>query len=489
MKLGMLLKNAGIEVSEDISRIADTEIKNITNNSGSVTEGSLFISVNGRKCVEYGKYIEEARQKGAVAVITQEKRETEADIIQIVREDVLRVYSRLSAAYYGFPANSLKLIGVTGTNGKTSTSYFTKQLLEAVGHKTGLIGTIETLAGKEVISTGLTTPEPFVLHGIFARMRDAGIEYVVMECSSQALDQQRLYGLDYISMGFTNLTQDHLDYHGTFKAYMDAKAIAFTQSETAVLNVDDRSSAAYAQIMGDKPVLTYSAEDENADLFASDIEYLPHSARFTLKYRGESREVTVSTPGRFAVYNAMCAIGLAVSAKVSFGRACEYMPKAAPVKGRAEICYSDENITVIIDYAHTPDAIMNILKAVDVKDGRKVVLFGCGGDRDATKRPLMALVASRYADFMIITSDNPRTEDPQHIIDDILLGMHNVDVPYVTFTDRKEAITYALKNAQKGDTIFLLGKGHEDYQVIGTQKVHMDEREIVRDIMNGVDCK
>lgn len=477
MKLSKLLESIGI--------VADfeAEVTNITNDSRKVTEGSLFISANGRKQADYGKYIEEAEKKGAVAVVTEELRETSSSLKQYVYEKVLEAYSILSAEFFSHPARKLKLIGITGTNGKTSTAYFTKSILESAGLKTGLIGTVETLAGDEVLASGLTTPEPFDLHGIFAKMRDKGIEYVVMECSSQALDQKRLYGLEYETMGFTNLTQDHLDYHGNFRSYTDAKAMAFKQTKQGVLNADDETSARFEAVLGEKPVMTYSESDSTAEFFAEDIVSETYMRSFTLKYKGRGYPVKVSTPGKFAVYNALCAISLCVSVGVDVKTACEGMSVAPPVKGRAEICHRDENVTVIIDYAHTPDAVMNILKAVDTQGKEKTVLFGCGGDRDSTKRPLMAIMAARYADKLIITSDNPRSEDPMAIINDILLGLHTVDVPYETIPDRREAIAHAIKTAKKGGTVFLLGKGHEDYQILNTGKIHFDEREIVAEII------
>ena len=478
MKLSKLLERINIPLCGE-----DVEITNITNDSRKVTEGSLFVSINGRKQVDYGRYIEEALEKGAVAVVTQEIRETTADIMQYKTDRILEAYSEMSAAFFNDPAKEMKLIGVTGTNGKTSTAYFVKHILEYAGYKTGLIGTVEVLAGDEAIGSTLTTPEPFELHGIFAHMRDKGIEYVIMECSSQALDQKRLYGLEYAVTGFTNLTQDHLDYHGNFRSYADAKAIVFKQSQKAVINIDDGEAEMMIRAMEDRPVLHYSPGGEKADMICRDVVYQAHMSEFVIEYMGKTHNVTVTTPGKFAVSNAMCAVGMAVEAGIEIETACRGMSEAKAVKGRAEICYRDDNITVIIDYAHTPDAVMNILKAVKT-EGKKTVLFGCGGDRDSTKRPLMATMAARYADKLIITSDNPRSEDPMSIIEDILLGLHTVEKPYITIPDRREAIEYALTNAEKGETVFLLGKGHEDYQILSTGKIHFDEREIVREILN-----
>ena len=474
MKANELLRHIGIATD------SETEITSICNDSRRVKEGSLFISMSGRGSTDYGAYIEDAERRGAAAVVTEELRETASSLPQFPVPDAGEAYAILSAAFFGFPAKDLTLIGVTGTNGKTSSAYFTKAILEHAGVKTGLIGTVETLAGDEVISTGLTTPEAFELHAIFKKMRDKGITHVVMECSSQALAQKRLFGLSYETVGFTNLTQDHLDYHGNFDAYREAKGIVFGQTKRGILNRDDAEYPYFSSLVNESE--SYSVTDAAADFFASDVVYGAHGCRFTLCYRGETYPVSVSTPGRFAVSNALCAIAMAVSAGVDVKTACEGMSEAPGVKGRAEVCFQNDRFTVLIDYAHTPDAIMNILKAVESK-GRKVVLFGCGGDRDSTKRPLMASMAARYADKLIVTSDNPRTEDPMKIIDDILLGLHNVDVPYVTIPDRKEAIAHALSTAEPNDTIFLLGKGHEDYQILSTGKIHFDEREIVKELI------
>lgn len=470
MKLSRILKNIGeYKCSLPIENI---EVSGIENNSSRISQGDIFVSLEGRSNCDYNAYAADAKARGAVAIITQAPRNS--GLPEIIVENAGKAYSLAAANFYGNPAEKLKLIGVTGTNGKTSTTSLLRHILLENGKKTALIGTIETLIGDEMIETGFTTPEPTQLHKLFARMVKENVEYVIMECSSQALVQQRLYGLKFAAAAFTNLTQDHLDYHGSMNAYREAKCILFTQTEKAVINADDEAARYFIEASGNIPVSLYGIETKT-DCFAENIEYLDGG----IKYRLKENEVFLAVPGKFAVYNSLAAIALAKAVGIDEKAACLSLAKAKPIKGRAEIAYKDDEITVIIDYAHTPDAIASILKAIEVKNGRKVVLFGCGGDRDSTKRPLMGSVAARYADLIIVTSDNPRSEDPESIIDDIMLGLRDVEIPIERITDRIEAITHAVKDAKKGDVIFLLGKGHEDYQILSTGKIHLDEREVV----------
>lgn len=470
MKLNEVLKSIG-EYSCDLN-VEDIEVSGIDNNSSRISKGDIFVSLEGRSNCDYNKYAAEAKARGAVAVITQTPRSS--GLPEIIVENAGKAYSLAAACVYGNPAEKLKLIGVTGTNGKTSTTSLLRHILLENGKKTALIGTIETLIGDERIETGFTTPEPKLLHKLFAHMADENVEYVIMECSSQALVQQRLYGLKFEAAAFTNLTQDHLDYHGSMNSYRDAKCILFTQTKKAVINADDEAAHYFIEAAGNIPVALYGIETA-CDNLAENIEYLDGG----IKYGLNGNEVSLAVPGKFAVYNSLAAITLAKAVGIDEKNATLSLANAKPIKGRAEIAYKDDEITVIIDYAHTPDAIASILKAIEVRNGRKVVLFGCGGDRDSTKRPLMGSVAARYADLIIVTSDNPRSENPESIIDDIMLGLRDVNVPVKRITDRIEAITYAVKEASQGDVIFLLGKGHEDYQILSTGKIHLDEREIV----------
>lgn len=453
--------------------VQNIEASGIKNNSSKIEAGDIFVSLEGRSNCDYNAYASDAKSRGAVAIITQNPRNS--GLPEIIVEDAAEAYSLAAAKLYGNPADKLKIIGVTGTNGKTSTTSLLRHILESAGKKTALIGTIETLIGDERIETGFTTPEQGVLHSLFAKMVNENVEYVIMECSSQALVQKRLFGITFEAAAFTNLTQDHLDYHGSMKAYRDAKCMLFKQTKKAVINADDEAAPYFLKAAENIPVSFYGIDEKNAEFHAKDIEYLDSGIKYTL----EENTVSLNVPGRFAVYNSLTAIALAVAVGIDEKQACKSLGFANQVKGRAEIAYKDDEITVIIDYAHTPDAIANILKAIEVKNGRKVVLFGCGGDRDSTKRPLMGSVAARYADLIIVTSDNPRSEDPESIIDDIMLGLKEVTVPVIRIIDRIEAIKFAVKEAQTGDVIFLLGKGHEDYQILSTGKIHLDEREVV----------
>ncbi len=481
MRLRELLRGVAALTPEQ-----DVEITGVCSNSQKAEPGDVFVCLPGRSHRDYSAYLAQAARLGAVAAVTQQTIECGEDLLQIVVADARAALAVMSANFFGNPAQRLRLIGVTGTNGKTSTAYLTRQILEAAGHPTGLIGTVETIVGGEHTAASLTTPEPVELHALFARMAQAGMEYVVMECSSQALEQRRLEGLDFEVGVFTNLTQDHLDYHGTMANYQAAKSRLFTHSRVALLNADDPASAAMAAAAKGQ-VRFYSAAGRSADFTAGDIAYRPDSVEYALAApQTPPVRVRVPIPGNFTVYNSLAALSAAVLAGVPTETAAQVLARAVPVRGRAEVAYRDERMTVLIDYAHTPDAICNILQAVPNPQGRRVVLFGCGGDRDRGKRPLMAQAAAKYADFLIVTSDNPRSEDPNRILEDVLAGLRDCATPYVAIVDRREAIRYAMEHAQPGDVIFLLGKGHEDYQILATGKVHLDEREVVREVAQAI---
>ncbi len=466
MKLSQLLQCMSYGVH-------DVEIKNITNDSRCVEEGTLFFCIRGFN-VDGHKFAETAAHNGAAAVIVDHNVGLDC---QVVVEDTRIAYAYACSAFFGHPKDKLKLIGITGTNGKTTTSFLIKSMLESMGHKTGLIGTIHNMIGDKAIPTENTTPDAFQLHQTFKMMVDGGCEYAVMEVSSHALDQERVACLRFDAGVFTNLTQDHLDYHKTMDNYIAAKKRLFDVSDVAVINADDNSAE---KMMADIncPVTTYAVKSE-ADWTAHNIEYLTSGTVFTIN-GAKSGRISTCTPGRFSVYNAMSAACCMLSLGFEFDEVCSALSSADGVKGRAEVVNTGRDFTVLIDYAHTPDGVENILSTVnEIKNGRLVTLFGCGGDRDRTKRPLMGKIAAQLSDFCIVTSDNPRTESPSTIIDDILVGMTDTTTPYVVIENRSEAIKYAINNAQKNDVIVLVGKGHETYQIIGTQKNHFDEREEV----------
>ena len=354
-------------------------------------------------------------------------------------------------------------------------------MLEQAGHKVGLIGTNQNLIGDEVIETERTTPESYELHALFARMRDAGCTHVIMEVSSHSLVLDRVHGIRFAVGAFTNLTQDHLPFHKTMEGYRKAKAKLFSVSGKGVINLDD--DAAEAMLADAKcPCLTFSREKDAADLTAKNIKLHADGVEFVAAAKGEMARVRLGIPGQFSVENALAALGMVLQAGMPLADAAKALATAQGVKGRVEVVPTDTDYTVLIDYAHTPDGVENVLRAVrGFAKGRVVTVFGCGGDRDSTKRPKMGKIAADLADFCVVTSDNPRTEDPKAIIDDILEGMKGTKTPMEVIVDRPEAIHWALAHAKKDDVIVLMGKGHETYQEVNGVKHHMDEREIVAD--------
>ena len=456
----------------------DVEITSITNDSRKVEQGTLFFCIKGT-AADGHKYAVSAAEKGAAAVVCDHN---VGVCCQVIVPDTRAAYARACSEFYGNPKDNLKLIGITGTNGKTTTAYLIKSMLENLGKKVGIIGTICNIIGDEILPAANTTPDAGELHLLLRKMVDAGCEYAVMEVSSHALDQLRVDGLHYSSAVFTNLTQDHLDYHGTMENYIAAERKLFSMTDIAVANKDD----AHFNEMTDGitcPILTYSVNNPS-DLKAENISYLPAGTEFTLIGDNVNEHIATQTPGKFSVYNALCAGACMISLGFDTHDVCAALSKAHAVKGRAEVVPTGKDFTVIIDYAHTPDGVENILSAVnEIKQGRLVTLFGCGGDRDRTKRPLMGKIAAKMSDFCIVTSDNPRTESPGAIISDILTGMTDTTTPYTVIENRREAIFYAIKNAKPADVIVLAGKGHETYQIIGTVKNHFDEREIVAEAL------
>ena len=385
----------------------DCEIGGVHYNSAKIQPGDLFVAIRGF-VTDGHKYIPSAVANGAVAVICEEYN-PDCPIAQIVVDDSRVAEAIVSANYFGRPAGKFKLIGITGTNGKTTCSYLVKKILDTAGYKVGLIGTNQNMIGDTVFETGRTTPDSFELQELFSRMAEAEVDYVVMEVSSHALELSRVYGCRFAVGAFTNLTQDHLDFHKTMEAYAAAKAKLFNVSDVAVINCDDPWGADFAKDFGAKGYgidadCVYKAE--NAEFSASGVEFNIGKERYRL-----------NIPGRFSVYNALCAIGICAECGIEPSLIAKALADAEGVKGRAEVVPVDGDYTVMIDYAHTPDGIENILKTVrGFAKGRVVILFGCGGDRDNTKRPIMGKVAGDLADFCIVTSDNPRTEDPASII-------------------------------------------------------------------------
>ncbi len=475
MKLKELLKTTPVrKTTADL----EAEIAGVAYDSRTVKPGDVFVAVRGLASDGH-KFIPMAAEKGAACVICEEAPET--DIPYVVVEDSRRALAAVSAELFGRPADKMKIIGVTGTNGKTTTTNLIKTMLERIyDAKVGLIGTNCNMIGSEVIETERTTPESYELQKLLGQMAEKGCQYVVMEVSSHALCLDRVYGMTFEAGIFTNLTRDHLDFHKTMEAYAQAKALLFRQSRLGIVNIDDEWAET---VMKDAPcpIFTYSAKQDSADLTARNIVLNPDGVSFAALSTGRLEKVRLSIPGMFSVYNALAAMSALMAVGADIAEAAGAMSECRGVMGRAEVVPTGRDFTVLIDYAHTPDALENILKTVrGFAPGRVVLLFGCGGDRDRTKRPIMGKIARSLADFVIVTSDNPRTEEPGEIIKVILAGMTEEGADYTVIENRREAIKWAIKNASAGDTVILAGKGHETYQIIGTEKRHFDEREVVR---------
>ena len=472
MQIRQLLEE--IEILETACDM-DMEVRGIAYDSRHVSPGDVFVAVRGYQSDGH-RYIGAAMEQGASLCVCEEK--PGCAIPYVLVRDTRRALALMSCAFFSHPSRGMKMIGITGTNGKTTTTYLVKHILEAQGAKVGLIGTNRNMIGGEVLETERTTPESYELQKLFDRMKRAGCTHVVMEVSSHSLVLQRVAGVRFDVGVFTNLTQDHLDFHKTMEAYCDAKAMLFDVSTVGVLNADD--AAAGRLQAHTKEALTYSAKDNANDLVAKNILLKPHGVEFIAVAEEGIARVSLAIPGAFSVYNALAALACAKALGVTLERAAAALATAQGVRGRAELVPVPAPFTVVIDYAHSPDGVENILSAVRAgARGRIVALLGCGGDRDRTKRPKMGAIAQKMADFTIITSDNPRTEKPEEIIREIVAGLDPSGKPYTVVTDRREAIVYALEHARTDDIIVLMGKGHETYQEINGVKHHLDEREEV----------
>lgn len=474
MKLKQLLRDVSVlEFTADMEQ----DINNVVCDSRKVTDGSLFLAVSGFS-FDGNQFIPMAMAKGAAAVVTA-KRPAEKVPYVLVESD-RKAMALIGCNFYGHPARDMTIIGVTGTNGKTSTTLMLKQVLEkTTGAKVGLIGTMENMVGDRVIPTERTTPESLELQGLLSQMRSAGCRYVVMEVSSHAIALERIGGIHFDVAAFTNLTQDHLDFHKTMENYCMTKAKLFRRCNRAVINRDD----AYFEVIRNaapEQVLTTSVGGE-AQLTAANVALRADGISFTANYMGRRIPVQVQIPGRFTVCNALTVLGIALQLGVPIEDAAKALTDVHGARGRAEVIPTPgKPYTVLLDYAHTPDGLENILRSVrNFCAGQLIVIFGCGGDRDPGKRPIMGEIAVRLADLAVITSDNPRTEKPMAIICDIVSGISTKHKNYVIIEDRRQAIRYAMDIAGKNDIIVLAGKGHETYQEINGVKYHLDEREEV----------
>ena len=476
MKLGELLRNLDVL---DASAAMDMEIGGVSYDSRKTQPGDLFVAIRGFESDGH-KFIPAAMARGAAAVLCEEAPSDGTPYVRVA--DCRKGLAYVSREFFGDPAKEMTLIGITGTSGKTTSSYLIKHMLEMkLDAKVGLIGTNGNMIGSECLHSDHTTPESYELHKLFRRMADEGCTHVVMEVSSHALALERVAGIEYDVGVYTNLSQDHLDLHGTMEEYAAAKRLLFCQCKLGCLNADDKWTDFMLNGATCK-AMTFSAESDSADLTAKDIRLSATGVRFAAVYKNELALTRLAIPGNFSVHNALGAIAVGLSLGISLADCCDAMASAKGVKGRVEVVPTDGDYSIIIDYSHKPGALETVLQTLrPVVKGRLVCLFGCGGDRDKVKRPIMGAIAADNSDFVIVTSDNPRTEEPEEIIREIVAGMKNKRTPKKVICDREEAIHWAIDNARPGDVILLAGKGHEDYQVVGHEKRHMDEREIVAD--------
>ncbi len=465
----------------------EQEVKAIVTNSHQCQGGELFIGLPGTR-VDGGDFWRSALASGAIAAIISPdaaKRYPPAAEFPVFSIDKINdVYAQLAAAFYNYPSQKLKLVGVTGTNGKTTTTHLIEFFLSAAQQPTALLGTLYARwQGYNQVATH-TTPFPAELQAQLAEALAAGNEYAVLEVSSHALAQGRVKGCEFQVSVFTNLTQDHLDFHETMENYFQAKALLFRPEylkDRAIINQDDPYGQRLIEELAPEKVWSYSRENTNADLYPENLVYEASGVKGTLKT--PQGEIPFRSPlvGEFNLSNLLAAVGAALHLGVELETIAQALPQFKGVPGRMERVAIDPNqdVSVIVDYAHTPDSLENLLRAArPFIPKRMICVFGCGGDRDRTKRPIMGKVASDLADIPVVTSDNPRTENPQQIIDDILDGMDNVET--IVERDRAVAIAKAIQMAEPGDGVLIAGKGHEDYQILGTEKVHFDDREEAR---------
>lgn len=478
MKLRELIKNLSIiEMNAD----AGLEISGVSYDSRKTEKGDMFVAIRGFEADGH-KFIPKAVENGAAVILCEEK--PSCDIPYVLVSDSRYGLAIVSRDFFGDPASEMTMIGITGTSGKTSSSYLIKHMLESkLDAKVGLIGTNGNMIGDEFLHTEHTTPESYELHKLFRHMADSGCTHVVMEVSSHSLTLERVAGIHFDVALYTNLSQDHLDFHGTMEEYAAAKRKLFSMCSLGCFNLDD----AWADFMRDGAscrTMTFSTEKNEADLVAKDIRLTADGVRFASVSGDEISMTKLGIPGMFSVYNALGTMSVGLALGLSLADCSDAMSSAKGVKGRLEIVPTGRDFSVVIDYSHKPDALEKVLKTLKpVTRGRLIALFGCGGDRDKLKRPIMGRIAADNADLVVVTSDNPRTEDPDEIIREIVAGMKDKRTPTKVICDRREAIAWAIDNAAQGDVLLLAGKGHEDYQVVGHEKHHMDEREIVSDCL------
>ena len=470
---------------------AQTEITSIERDSRRAREGTLFACIVGAH-VDAHSFIPDVARAGARAVLTERASvDVPVGVAVLYVPNLEKALDTIVPFFYDYPACAMRVVGITGTNGKTTTSYLVRAILRHAGHRVGLIGTIQAMIEDEVLPTSNTTPDIIVLQQMLAEMRTRGMDTVVMEVSSHALALGRVAGIEFDTAVFTNLTQDHLDFHKTMENYARAKAHLFElvsapgakEGKTAVLNADDAASEtmrAYTRC----PIITYGV-DHPADLTAQDVQLACDGMELTLMHGGKRLfHLHTGITGLFNVHNVLAAVGASLAEQVAATDIAAALTAFTGVPGRFELVREGQDFAVIVDYAHTPDGMENVLRtARAVTKGHIIAVFGCGGDRDRTKRPIMGRIGAEMADIAILTSDNPRTEDPAAIVDEVERGVLPVigDKPYEKIVDRRTAIFHAIGRAQAGDTVVILGKGHETYQILKDGTIHFDDREQARE--------
>ncbi|MCI8804575.1 MAG: UDP-N-acetylmuramoyl-L-alanyl-D-glutamate--2,6-diaminopimelate ligase [Clostridiales bacterium] len=489
MKLENFVKNLDFDL---LRGSLDVDIKFLTIDSRNVSEGALFVCISGFN-VDGHKFIKSACEKGAAAVLCMKDLEIEEDVTVIKVRDTREALALISNDFFDKPSEKFKLIGVTGTNGKTSSTYFIETILNSVGRKSGVIGTVETRIGGEkfipdevgIHIAASTTPDNIELNMLFNVMAEKNVDNVIMEVSSHALELKKVDYCDFYIGVFTNLTQDHLDLHGNMENYCNAKSRLFKMCKYGIVNADDKY---FDKIIknADCEIITFGI-DKNCDIKALNIRYYMDKVRFDVLIDGNIYPFELNIPGRFSVYNALGAIGVALRMGMSVSDIQKGVNMIKGVPGRIQNIKNDKGFNVIVDYAHTPDGLENIINSVrGFTKGKIITVFGCGGDRDRKKRPIMGEIVSKLSDFSVLTSDNPRSEEPSSIIKEIETGVKPITKNYISIVDRKEAIFKAIAMAGKGDSVIIAGKGHEDYEIFADRTIHFDDTEVAKEALDAL---
>ena len=460
-------------------------VKGIAYDSRRVLKDFVFVAIRGFS-TDGHKYIKQALDNGACALVV-EKPIQNLNVPWVQVDNTRMALAEISAAFYGYPCNEMEIIGITGTNGKTTTAFLMNAVLKNLGYKTGLIGTIYNIIGEEMFESINTTPESLNLQHMLSEMSSKGIRHVTMEVSSHALSLYRTHGISFKAAIFTNLSQDHLDFHSDMNEYASAKAKLFEAASLCVINRDD----AWASQMIDASkgdVITYGIYND-ADVMAKNIKIDSQGISFDVTGKYGNKNIKMKLTGKFNVYNALAAFSASMACGYEVEKVIDALEKVSTIPGRFELIKKGQPFAVVVDYAHTPDGLLNILLAAkNIVKNRLIAVFGCGGDRDASKRPVMGEIAAKHCDMVVITSDNPRTEKPSDIIEDIVEGVVRVkkqkEVWYEVIENRKQAISYAIKNAKPGDVVIIAGKGHETYQIIGNTKHEFDDRKVAYDVLS-----